>query len=205
MTDIFKALAAEREPSKPSLEKATFSAADLYADLGLSPTQENPTTLEPKEKSKFLTNQYTLLSTGAFTIYLQGVQPLVANASDANILEAAFTAATVRRIARGAPTTTQGKLAVEAAIQAKPSYYTNKETHKEVISKLASAGINLEKDKVVNRAFPLVAIDLYLSDLAEFLISKGFDSPEAYLAAQQTKESSKLTANDINSIDWDSL
>ena len=191
-------------------EKTTLTAEELYASLGISSNPsaqvENPLVDNLQaEKSKFLTKQYTLLSTGAFTIYLQGVQPIVANASDANILEAAFTAATVRRIARGAPTTSQGKLAVEAAIQAKPSYYTNKEVHKEVISRLASAGINLEKDKVVNRAFPLAAIDAYLTDLAEFLINKGFDTPEAYLAAQQTKESNKLTTNELNSIDWDSL
>lgn len=194
-------------------EKTTLTAEELYASLGItssSSTQVVDKNLAlvdkiEKEKSKFLTNQYTLLSTGAFTIYLQGVLPVVANASDANILKAAFNAATVRRIARGMPTTSQGKLAVEAAIQAKPSYYTNKEIHKEAVSSLASSGINLEKDKVVNRAFPLAAIDAYLTDLAEFLINKGFDTPEAYLAAQQTKESNKLTANEISSIDWDSL
>lgn len=191
-------------------EKTILTADELFASLGVEQVEE-PQTLAgaahklQAEKNKFLTKQYTLFSTPAFTIYLQGVLPTLTNSTPENILEAAFNAATVRRIARGMPTTSQGKLAVEAAIEAKPSYYTNKEVHKEAVSRLASNGIVLDKDKVVNRAFPLAAIDAYLSDLAEFLISKGFDSPEAYLAAQQAKESSKLTANDINSIDWDSL
>ncbi len=189
-------------------EKTILSADDLAAQLGISSNPSNSIAdknLAQAEKNKFLTKQYTLFSTPAFTIYLQGVLLVVANASYANILEAAFNAATVRRIARGMPTTSQGKLAVEAAIEAKPSYYTNKEVHKEAVSRLASNGIVLDKDKVVNRAFPLVAIDAYLSDLAEFLVSRGFDNPEAYLAAQQAKESSKLTQADINTIDWDSL
>lgn len=195
-------------------EKTILSADDLAAQLGISsntiaedykPTPATRTGKIEAEKNKFLTKQYTLFSTSAFTVYLQGVQPMVANASEENRLWAAFNAAIVRRIARGMPTTSQGKLAVEVAIEAKPSYYTNKEAHKEAVSRLASTGIVLDKDKVVNRAFPLAAIDAYLSDLAEFLVSKGFDTPEAYLAAQQAKESSKLTQTDINTIDWDSL
>lgn len=194
-------------------EKTILSADDLAAQLGISSNPSNSiidknlaqASKLQAEKNKFLTKQYTLFSTSAFTIYLQGVQPMVANASEENRLWAAFNAATVRRIARGMPTTSQAKLAVEAAIEAKPSYYTNREVHKEAVSRLASNGIVLDKDKVVNRAFPLAAIESYLSDLAEFLVSKNFDSPEAYLKAQQAKESSKLTEEDIKSIDWDSL
>lgn len=184
---------------------------DLYASLGFShPDKKSPSTNKTSSKieepkSKFLTNQYTLLSTGAFTIYLQGVLPTLTNATEENRLWAAFNAAVVRRIARGMPTSSQGKLAVEAAISCKPSYYTDKEKHKEAISRLVSNGVNVEKDKVVNRAFPLAAIDAYLNDLAEFLTLRGFDTPEEYLQAQQTKESSKLTEESISTFDWDSL
>lgn len=210
MTDIFKALAEEREPIKPSIEKATFSAADLYADLGLSPTQENsPTNKTSLEGKNFLTAQYPILSTPYFLIYLQGPALFVDSLPPTDSLEyitAFFTNAKIRKLGRAKTTPAISKLVTLVLNGDYKRFYTDKDFHLNALRILVEAGANIDKTKCLNRPAMLASIASYLEDLSTFLASKGFDSNREYIEAspQTIREGNKLTLDDLEH-EWDSL
>ena len=211
MTDIFKALSAERaSTTAPSLEKATFSAADLYADLGLSPTQENsPTTKASLEGKNFLTAQYPILSTPYFLIYLQGPALFIDSlppVDSPSYVEAFFTNAKIRKLGRAKTTPSISKLVTLILNGDYKRFYTDKDFHLHALRLLIEEGANVDKTKCLNRPAMLASIASYLEDLSTFLASKGFDSNKDYIEAtpQTIREGNKLTLEDLEQ-EWDSL
>lgn len=210
MTDIFKALAAEQEAIKPSIEKATFSAADLYADLGLSPTQENsPITKASLEGKNFLTAQYPILSTPYFLIYLQGPALFVdylPPTDSPEYIAAFFSNAKIRRLGRAKTTPAITKLTKVVLDGAYKLFYTDKSFHMNTLRTLIEEGANIDKTKCLDRPAMLASIASYLEDLSTFLASKGFDSNKDYIEAtpQTIREGNKLTLDDLEQ-EWDSL
>lgn len=173
---------------------------EMLADLDLPPA---PTNSPSKVKDKFLLTQYNLLSTPYFVIYLQGRKGAAlatVELEESDMLELAFKEAVFRRVGRNTP---PNILALLPSIEAnKAKFYTDKEWHKNTILSLLSANdLPISKETSATRAYPLAAIESYLSALASYLVSFNL-TLEAFL--NPTTNTTKLTLDDLSSA-WDSL
>lgn len=173
-----------------------LTADDLYNSLGL-PTKEDKPKKEAKDKpkTKFLTNQYVLFSTPILIIYLQGVLPLVASANEDDLVRVAFQEAKKRKLTTGR-TDSQLALAELLATEGYKSLYVNKEVHKSWLASMMEAGLTLQTDKVASRTAVNATINKYLDDLANFLATEGYSSPEDYLI-KTAKETNELSSAEM--------
>ena len=203
------------------MDKPLFTEAELLADLGLPPskaTSSKPaTTLEPSNlstpvevlKGNFLTTQFQLLSTPYFVIYLQGKKGSSLAAidldSEEETIRLAFSSAIFRKVGRNVPTEITNLLpAIEANFY---KFYSDKEWHKATISALLAAGGTITKELAMNRAFPLAAVESYLTALSAHLVANNYDSVDAWLAkdnAIRTKVTAGLSIDQLTSL-WDDL
>ena len=173
-----------------------LTADDLYKSLGLS-TEPDKVKAEKKQpaKSKFLTNQYVLFSTPILIIYLQGVLPSVANSPESDQIRVAFEQAKKRKLTTGRA---EAQLAM-ADYLVNGGYkllYTNPEEHKRLLGKMIELGLSLQVDKVASRTAVTATINKYLDDLANFLATYGYSSPEDYLI-KTSKEANELSSADM--------
>lgn len=194
-----------------------FTEAELLASMGLPPkpapnpnpkptkeTDSNPAPSLDALKGNFLTTQFQLLSTPYFVIYLQGKKgsglATVDLDSEDDALRLAFSSAIFRKVGRNVPTEVTNLLpAIEANFY---QFYTDKEWHKTTISAILAAGGTVTKELAINRAMPLAAIESYLTALSGYLVSKGFDSVDAWLAkdnAIRTKITAGLSIDEVTS------
>lgn len=199
----------------------SFTEAELLESLGMAPKaiastlkakeQIELSPAQAKEVKGFLLKQYPLVSTKYFTIYLQSTKgfPLASldlhEITEAELVAYAISCASFRRV--GKPT--KGVLATALLnIEAKwDNFHTTPDTHKAMLVSLIEAGGELDISKVKPLAFPLAAIELYLTDLAAFLVDGGYESPEDYLKTRtKTAKSinSGLTVDQLTSL-WDDL
>lgn len=173
-----------------------LSADELLSSLGLSPTTAQvKKEAKDKPKTKFLTNQYVLFSTPILIIYLQGVLPLVASANDAKLVRVAFQEAKKRKLTTGR--TLEQLQAADAIIDGDYTVlYANPDLHKKLLAKLMELGLTLQTDKVASRTNVLQTINKYLDDLATFLATEGYSSPEDYLI-KTAKETNELSSTEM--------
>lgn len=188
-----------------------LSESELLLELGCAPStsnraETNKAATIANKKGSFLTKQYPIFSTSHFIIYLQGVLPAVANATNPDELIAeAFKCANSRILGRkDFPPLL--KIDINKIIEHKSKLYTDKAFHTSILQTLLERGLVLDKAKVANRAAVLSTIDTYLADLVNFLLSENFNSPEEYLASKSNKGNigPALTASDLASL-WDEL
>ena len=198
-----------------------FTEAELLADLGLPPKPASSSS-KPKEvadtltslpglalKGNFLTTQFQLLSTPYFVIYLQGKKGSSLAAvdldSEEETIRLAFSSAIFRKVGRNVPAEITNLLpAIEANFY---KFYTDKEWHKATISALLAAGGTITKELAMSRAFPLAAVDSYLTALSAHLVANNYDSVDAWLAkdtAIRTKVTAGLSIDQLTSL-WDDL
>lgn len=173
-----------------------LSAEELLSSLGLAKEQVKATTAgKDKPKTKFLTNQYVLFSTPILIIYLQGVLPLVASANEDDLVRVAFQEAKKRKLTTGR-TDSQLALAELLATEGYKTLYVNKEAHKNWLASMMEAGLTLQTDKVASRTAVNATINKYLDDLANFLATEGYSSPEDYLI-KTAKETNELSSAEM--------
>ena len=194
-----------------------FTEAELLASMGLppkpaptkaaSPSQETDSTPAPSLdalKGNFLTTQFQLLSTPYFVIYLQGKKgsglATVDLDSEDDALRLAFSSAIFRKVGRNVPPAITRLLPrIEANFH---RFYTDKEWHMDIIRTILDAGGTVTKELAINRAMPLAAIESYLTALSGYLVSKGFDSVDAWLAKDhniRTKITAGLSIDEVTS------
>ena len=191
-----------------------FTEAELLADLGLPPkpasssskTKEVADTLTSLPslalKGNFLTTQFQLLSTPYFVIYLQGKKgsglATVDLDSEDDALRLAFSSAIFRKVGRNVPPAITRLLPrIEANFH---RFYTDKEWHMDIIRTILETGGTVTKELAINRAMPLAAIESYLTALSGYLVSKGFDSVDAWLAKDhniRTKITAGLSIDEV--------
>lgn len=188
-------LASMGLPPKPASTKAASPSKDTDSNL--------PTPLEVL-KGNFLTTQFQLLSTPYFVIYLQGKKgsglATVDLDSEDDALRLAFSSAIFRKVGRNVPPAITRLLPkIEDNMH---KFYTDREWHKNTISSILAAGGTITKELAINRAMPLEAIELYLSALSGYLVSKGYDSVDAWLAKDhniRTKITAGLSIDEMTS------
>lgn len=176
-----------------------LTSEEILSDLGVSPSSASSST-----SKGFPLRQYTLLSTRYFTIYLQSTKALSLASLPPSLplpilVQEAIKVSSFRRLGKST-----NKPALEAAIanvkEHYKDFYTNITWHKEAILRIAGAGGVIEPSRVLDRNFPLAAIEAYLNDLATFLIENNFSSPEEYLAsveAAKTPTSKALSLEEL--------
>lgn len=200
-----------------------FTEAELLASMGLPPKPASTKAPSPSKelepsiptpslevlKGNFLTTQFQLLSTPYFVIYLQGKKGSSLAAvdldSEAETIRLAFSSAIFRKVGRNVPAEITNLLpSIEANFY---KFYSDREWHKATISSILAAGGTITKELAMNRAFPLAAVESYLTALSAHLISQGYDSVDAWLAkdnAIRTKVTAGLTVDQLTSL-WDDL
>lgn len=199
------------------MDKPLFTEAELLADLGIvapvkatkaaSPSKEidsNPAPSLDALKGNFLTTQFQLLSTPYFVIYLQGKKgsglATVDLDSEDDALRLAFSSAIFRKVGRNVPPAITRLLPrIEANFH---RFYTDKEWHMDIIRTILETGGTVTKELAINRAMPLAAIESYLTALSGYLVSKGFDSVDAWLAKDhniRTKITAGLSIDEVTS------
>lgn len=199
-----------------------FTEAELLASMGLPPkpastkdaspskeTDSNPAPSLAVLKGNFLTTQFQLLSTPYFVIYLQGKKGSSLAAvdldSEDDALRLAFSSAIFRKVGRNVPVEITNLLpAIEANFY---KFYTDREWHKATISSILAAGGTITKELAMNRAFPLAAVESYLTALSAHLVANNYGSVDAWLAkdtAIRTKVTAGLSIDQLTSL-WDDL
>lgn len=195
-----------------------FTEAELLAAMGLPPkpapnsnsnsnpkeTDSNPAPSLDALKGNFLTTQFQLLSTPYFVIYLQGKKgsglATVDLDSEDAALRLAFSSAIFRKVGRNVPLPISRLLPrIEANYH---RFYTDKEWHMHIIRTILDAGGTITKELAINRAMPLAAIESYLTALSGYLVSKGYDSVDAWLAKDhsiRTKITAGLSIDEVTS------
>lgn len=186
------------------MTQSIMTVEEMMADL--STIHDKPSTsINPMEigrtDSSFLLTQFQLLATPYFVIYLQGKKgsslALLTNPTESELLALAFHEAIFRRVGRNVPTTITGLLPHIETNKAK--FYSDKEWHKAILIKLIeSHSLPIVKDLTATRAYPLAAIESYLTALASYLVSNNISSVEEW-------NTNKTNLNLHDSTVWDDL
>lgn len=193
------------------------SASELLIELGCNPISadaKNPASNANKankvKDKNFLVSQYPLFSTPLVILYLQGPAAFVDYLpTDPNeMLTVCMQNVIVRKVGR--PTAPIDAITITNRFIKSEGYkklYTDKEFHKAHLIELLESGLTLNKDKAANRTKVIETINLYLTDLANFLTANGYSSNLEYAEAQVLSKGKNriINPNNISQEDWDSL
>lgn len=188
-------------------ESFKLSLEDMAAELSITPSGLlNPADLatpslgQPTRTKSFLMQRYTLLATPLFTVYIQGVLPIKEDTSLSFFLTNSVLKVNGHPLFKTSPTICD--TLITRALELQTSFYssTARDAHIELIAEISKL-VKINPSKCLSKSSAEQAIETYLTDLANFLVSEGFNSPLDWIAKNKSTNSlSALTYEDLKEL-----